>query len=528
MRRPFLWFHVILLALAAGMIAGCQMSPFVVEEAQTIVEKDLVAARALLESERKAFAATIEGSRHKAHLGHTVEKNDVGYGEAEKALASVEQGCAAQLKGYVERNKAAEQAEAQKAIEVCKGAIEKLNKQIAGPQVALRNWELLASSPGSLRDGVGKARQVLAQSGAELAEEGALRLRLDQALQTWPNKREDLTARQQDILGLMVGLEQPISEIEGGLAKLQSGEVTDLKALSFALLSLLEKTALVEFALQDLAARLDELGTSHEVILVGLERSPASNTATIRERKNGIELPSSSTVIDLDTLYEYYHLAKELHELFPEAGILDMKHASSVLDEQKVPVTFSAELQLVLEQKLEGQYEEQTSISPALLAFPLALVGLHEFGQWIGEDDESEWEWDPFWRTHWFGVHGRYHKHKSHGFWGKARRLGVIKKYDSWKHKRGYGTSKLGDRGYYASNAYAAGDYKKGWAEAKKGSGKLAAGSAGKAPSYQSVVKSNASKRASTRAAAARASSSSIRGSSSRSSGSSSRSSGGK
>ncbi len=192
---------------------------------------------------------------------------------------------------------------------------------------------------------------------------------------------------------------------------------------------------------------------------------------TTYEIKDGTPLDPVTTEVDEDTFEDYYSSARSVADLFPDVNVIRGLTVSEHTDPEDlaeagnpyspVPVGVEMSLDLTIESKAKGQYEDEASEAPAPQNVPLQYVGNTEYGEWRDDGVGNQtWYWNDFALGYLMGQ----------GFNTTPYPYGLYAPYSTWRNAGGwdcppdqrdeYGNCRrhYHSRGYYRSY-YRTGSY---------------------------------------------------------------------
>jgi hypothetical protein len=202
-----------------------------------------------------------------------------------------------------------------------------------------------------------------------------------------------------------------------------------------------------------------------------------SHRMTTYEIKDGLPQDAVITEVDEDMFEDYYSSARSVADLFPDAGIIRNLTVSPFTDPEDlaevgnpyspVPVGVDMSLDLVIESKAKGQYEDEATEAPAPLNVPVQYVGNVEYGEWRNDGlGNRSWHWNEFalgyllaggfnTSPYPYSAHAPYSSWRNAGGWDcppdqRDENGNCQRRY----HGRGY------YRSYYRTGSYYDGDYR--------------------------------------------------------------------
>ncbi len=167
--------------------------------------------------------------------------------------------------------------------------------------------------------------------------------------------------------------------------------------------------------------------------------------ATTVETINGVAAAPKTANVDEDTFYGYWEAAKQLDKMQGEGSVIT-KYEPSRRKVGRDPVAFYMELNMVVEQKLAGQYEDETSESPSVAGGPpLGVVGDPEYGRWQNHNGRRRWLFHDYLLLHWALSPSRHHYYYSD-----------YNSYHGWRRNQGYDSHRYGSGGSRRARSYGA------------------------------------------------------------------------
>lgn len=131
------------------------------------------------------------------------------------------------------------------------------------------------------------------------------------------------------------------------------------------------------------------------------------HSATTHEVRNGEAGESVTADVDEDTFEDSYASARQVHDLFPDLGVIQSMTVSSRTDPEDqaepgnpyspLPLAVQMELSLVIETKAKGEYDDDATESPGPANVPVQYVGDPQYGEWRADDAGNQsWHWNDF------------------------------------------------------------------------------------------------------------------------------------
>lgn len=168
--------------------------------------------------------------------------------------------------------------------------------------------------------------------------------------------------------------------------------------------------------------------------------------ATTIETVNGVAAATKTASVDEDTFYGYWEAAKKLDDMQGKGSVI-AKYEPSRRMVGGEPVAFTMALNMVVEQKLAGQYEDETSESPSVAGGPpLGAVGNEEYGRWENHSGRRRWRFHDYLLLHWALSPTRHH-HYYYSDWNG---------YNSWRGRQGYDSHRYNSSGRRRARSYGA------------------------------------------------------------------------
>jgi hypothetical protein len=133
-----------------------------------------------------------------------------------------------------------------------------------------------------------------------------------------------------------------------------------------------------------------------------------------------------------DTFWEMYTLATGMHERYPEAGVITDRQESGEPEDDGIPPEVALTTRLAIEQKLAGQYFDETAVTPSLYGTPLSAVGHPEFGTW----QDGVWVWAPFYVA-WAKAHPELQSASAAKFMTGYTQADHVA-FHTWRHDLGW------------------------------------------------------------------------------------------
>lgn len=194
--------------------------------------------------------------------------------------------------------------------------------------------------------------------------------------------------------------------------------------------------------------------------------------ATTFERKNGQESAPVESEIEEELYEDYLEIARKLHSLFPDRGVIVQENSSQRHDpEDNEPVRQDLQVRVITELKVPGQYEEEANDSPSPDGVPLGLVGNTEYGQWRDTDGVRMWYWHDY-------MLGHFHSHHTFITVWDPYPYTLYTPYSTWRREVGYGDCYDKSGTYTCRGTHTRGAYRSSY-RASKGTDMSSNGSKG-------------------------------------------------
>lgn len=378
-------YHVYF-AIALGVVAGCRLGAPSASH-QWLLDRQQ-AVEKLIQSERAGYAHDVAMSRvpELATIAARERVSD-SFGEAEQLLLRGRTCVGAGVDDHDDETGAGE----------CRLLYDRAEGAARAPRLVIAAWTRL------WQDARERGQEAIARVNATEQTIAAAVLVLEASVQdnvaAYPARRGDLEARLAALRRIPRDLAITLAKLDVEVRANANGN-GDVAALERGFAAVDATVARSHSELAELQSRLQELDRDDETRLVRLEKSTVGGeqvfTSTLRVLRDGVVQPDTVVPIDAVAFTSYLMMALGVQRTFPALDIVKTRPvpAATALCADRLVV----DVDLVLEHKPNGQYDEEAARSPSPAVLGLGHVGDTTYGSWQPRDNgRTAWQFDAMW-----------------------------------------------------------------------------------------------------------------------------------